>query len=292
MGAATPPGLHLLAPCGFLSTIPSPRVPLTFPWPLAAVAGTRRRDPHPRAARGTPVPLPTPLPWFSQLCPPVHPGGPLAGPLGNAARAGSVGNIKQVQPLQSPFERGQRGACSQHGEPGQARWLLGGRGDPHPHCPLPVPPAPHGRPSAWGWVAWGARRAARGPWASRGGSHVGVRGTKLGSLGSTHCSPQPPASFPGLREQPWCRRTRGDLGEPRPAPSSQRPQGGRGGRGASGVGDGKGQVWAGCSSGCPQSCGCPQRSHRIPCRAGAPPGWWWHLKAGGAAKPEPEARGI
>lgn len=141
MGAATLPRLHLPAPCVFLSIVPIPRIPPVFPRPFAATAGTQRRDPLPWAARGTPLPLPDPFPWLSRPCPPIHRGGPSAGPLGNASRGGSAGNIKQVQPLQSPFERGQSGACSRHGEPGQAQWLLGrGRGDPQPISPSPCSP--------------------------------------------------------------------------------------------------------------------------------------------------------
>lgn len=134
---------------------------------------------------GRDLALGSPSPWdpdassqpFSRLsrpCPPIHPGGPSAGPLGNASRGGSLGNTKQVQPLQSPFERDRAGLVPS-AEPGQEPRLLGAEGTPVPGIPPAQPPA---------HTAHGSGGDTRGSRPSQCGSHVGVGDTAVGSPGS------------------------------------------------------------------------------------------------------------
>lgn len=104
-------------------------------------------QPLPRGAPSSPLPLPHPRPWL-----PLPSAAPRRVPLETAPRrspgafrGGSAGNIKQVQPLQSPFERGQSRVCSRHGEPSQAqRWGERGRLPPGPRTAPPVPATPAG----------------------------------------------------------------------------------------------------------------------------------------------------
>lgn len=104
-------------------------------YPTLSGMGMHWRDPQPQAACGTLVPLPT-LSRLSQPCPPGCPCGPSAGPLGNAARGGSAGNIKQVQPLQSPFEQGQARLVPSAGSPAR-HGCWGDAGPPAPPSPQP-----------------------------------------------------------------------------------------------------------------------------------------------------------
>lgn len=167
LGAAALPGLHPPAPRGVPSAGPGPRIP---PEPLAAMVGTRRRDP--RATCGTPMPLPDP---FS----PSILAAPRPVPLETHPGAEAWGILNSCSPFNPPLSGDRAGLVPGAGSSARHGGCWGGEGTPSPT----VVPRPHTCPMA-----------DMGP-------RQGLGGTKMCSPGSSRCSPGPPAlpraSFPG-----------------------------------------------------------------------------------------------